>query len=128
MAKNYYKENLVAKLGKFKVGDFISSYSCEKGNKYMPGVGEIIAIRKDLERPYICEFSGKLYWYKAEEIGRNLVHRTEHLHQIQKEENQKQQRNILSDKACEICVDSFVEQMRKKCNKRRKLGRKSLDV
>ena len=67
-AKNI-SENLVAKLGKFEIGDMVSS--CPWGLKpgrHMPGVGEIIAIRADRERPYICAHNDKLYQFKATEI------------------------------------------------------------
>jgi len=68
MTKRSIDKKFVKKLGKFQLGDLVSSYSCEKGNTYMPGVGEIIAIIKTKERPYYCEHNNKLYRFKESEI------------------------------------------------------------
>ena len=56
-------ENLVTRLGKFRVGDLVD------GNPtIMPGVGKIIVIVPGRERPYICEHNDTLYQFKATEI------------------------------------------------------------
>ena len=62
-------KRFVLKLGQFELGDLVSSYGCETGRKYMPGIGEVIAIRPADERPYTCEHNEKLYYFKEKEIS-----------------------------------------------------------
>lgn len=52
----------------FTLGDLVDSFGCKKGRPYMPGVGEIIAIRPDRERPYVCAHNNQLYFYNKSEI------------------------------------------------------------
>ena len=68
MTKRSIDKKFVKKLGKFQLGDLVSSYSCEYGNTDMPGVGKIIAIIKTEERPYYCKHNNKLYRFKESEI------------------------------------------------------------
>jgi len=68
MSNEDVAEKFVHELGKFKIGDGVSSYHCEDDNLYMPGIGIIIAILVGRKRPYICEHDRRLYQFKENEI------------------------------------------------------------
>jgi len=55
-------------LGEFGLGDLVDSFGCETGRPYMPGTGEIIAIKPKEERPFLCAHNNQMYSYKASEI------------------------------------------------------------
>ena len=63
-----FTKKFAFKLGEFSLGDLVDSFGCEDGRQYMPGIGEIISIRPDKERPFVCVHDNKMYFYKAKEI------------------------------------------------------------